>query len=137
MVPLLRLLPAVTLALVAAPPAWSQAGRAPAAASGTAATVSLDQLSIAIAGESDETVLKQKVAMFRDAMRMIRSCADVPGVAKDLGAEVTTNRSVPVSALPPKLSELLATMPIGTATPLFGEAGKYVRSVVLCGRGPS
>ena len=119
--------------MLATSPGFSQTS-GPAVAT---ATVSLDQVNLPIADLTDPTELKQKVESFRNAMQMIKSCDDVPGVAKDVGAEITLNRSVPLTALPSKLRDMVASMPIGTATPLFGEPGKYVRSIVLCGRGPT
>ncbi|MEG3176125.1 hypothetical protein U1872_07785 [Sphingomonas sp. RB3P16] len=96
--------------------------------------LALAQLSESVDDVTDPAALAKRLEAFRDATQKIRSCSEVPAVAKALNAELTTNRQVPLSALPSALRTTVATMPIGTATPIFGEPGKYIRTVVLCGR---
>lgn len=96
--------------------------------------LALAQLTGSIEGITDPAALRLKAEAFRDATQSIKSCTQVPAVAKALGATIETSRDVPLTALPPALRDMVAKMPVGTATPVFGEEGKYVRTLVLCGR---
>ncbi len=75
-----------------------------------------------------------KASAFADAIRGLRGCGDVDGVATRLGAKVVTNDQNRIRDLPPQLQEILLQMQVGQATPPFGSPEVGVRALVLCGR---
>lgn len=99
-----------------------------------AARLSLKQITLPLAAIADPAEQVRRVAEFQAAAKAITTCDDVEGVAKDLGAEVVVNRDLALSQVPPALKSELATIPLGTATRMFGQRDREVRVLVLCGR---
>ena len=71
---------------------------------------------------------------FKAKTAALRSCDEAMDLAKTLNAEVTRNRFTRASQLPQKLQTILAELPAGQATPVFGSEGEPVRVLVLCNR---
>ncbi len=51
-----------------------------------------------------------------------------------MDAEVIDNDQVTAADLPPQITDMLLSMEIGHATPVFGSLSDGVRVLVLCGR---
>ncbi len=71
---------------------------------------------------------------FATAIKGLRGCGDVQGVADKIGAKIVTNDQNRVRDLPPQLQEILLKMQVGESTPPFGSPETGVRALVLCGR---
>lgn len=129
---------AVAATLVGLPPAAAAQTIAPLPGTPAAAEVhlALKQLTLPIAKFQDADERARHVAEFQAAAKAMTSCDDADGVARDLGVEVATNSDLPLSAVPVELRSELATMPIGTATRMFGQRDSEVRVLLLCGRSP-
>ncbi|WP_404367428.1 hypothetical protein AB5I39_12785 [Sphingomonas sp. MMS24-J45] len=97
--------------------------------------VTVKQMTVAVDPAGDEKANADKIAAFQQAALGIFSCADVAGVAKNVGAEVADAAAVPITALPPALRDTVRTMKLGTATQMFGDRSEgKVRVLVLCAR---
>lgn len=110
----------------------AQTVAAPATAPGP--HLSLKQLTLPLAAITEPAEQGRRVAEFQAAARAITACEQVEGVAKDLGAVVVVNRDLPLSQVPAALKGELTTMPLGTATRMFGQRDREVRVLVLCER---
>jgi hypothetical protein len=120
---------AIAQPTLAAPPT----PEGPAVPGGT--MLSLKQLTVTIDPDGDAKANGEKVAAFQSATLGIFSCADAEGAAQATGATVQSVDALPLTALPPALRDVVATMKIGTATQVFGDRAKgQVKVLVLCGR---
>lgn len=97
-------------------------------------SLSVKQITLPLDPIADPAERARRVAEFQAAAKAIVACDDVEGVAKDLGAQVVVNRDLPLAQVPPALRPELATMPLGTATRMFGQRDREVRVLVVCGR---
>ena len=64
----------------------------------------------------------------------IRTCEQARELGRMLTAEIVENRSVPLAILPQEVRVLLRDLPTGRATPVFGQAGKTMKVLVICSR---
>jgi peptidyl-prolyl cis-trans isomerase SurA len=98
------------------------------------ARLDLRQITVDFAPGTSREQATQKASAFAEAIRGLRGCGDVDGVASKLGAKVVTNDQNRVRDLPPQLQEILIQMQVGQSTPPFGSPETGVRALVLCGR---
>lgn len=98
------------------------------------ARLALKQVSIAFPPGATEATAKPTVERFREDLANLRSCDAVEGLAQRSGAEIVDNDQVTAGDLPPQISDILLSMPVGQATPPFGSLEEGVRALVLCGR---
>lgn len=98
------------------------------------ARLDLRQITIDFAPGTTQAQATARAAEFTDAIKQIRGCGDVAGIAEKLGAKVVTNDQNRVRDLPPQLQEIILRMQVGEATPAFGSPDTGVRSLILCGR---
>lgn len=96
--------------------------------------LSLRQITVTLSHADDAAATEAKVRALKDAAAEITSCAQVAVTAARIGGSVIANDGVRLSTLPEPLRKIVAAQPVGTATPMFGEAGQYVRVLVLCER---
>ena len=101
------------------------------------AVLSLKQLGITIPPGQPEAETQKLLASFQEKTQAMGGCARADAVAKDLGAEVASNESMKLKALPPALQTIMNQLKIGQATPPFGSAKDGVRVLVLCDRDDS
>lgn len=103
---------------------------APPAVSDTT-TLALAQIGLDLTGkpaaEADKTL-----ADFSEKLKANRRCTDAEAIAKAVGGRFVARDAVKVSDLPEPL-RALATMKIGSASPIFGVEPK-VSALILCGR---
>ncbi|MEL6238349.1 MAG: hypothetical protein AAFQ90_07115 [Pseudomonadota bacterium] len=85
-------------------------------------------IQIALEGRPD---LTEKFQTFTAA---IRDCDDARTMKARLPVRVSENPSVQADRLPQIMREVVRNMPIGRATPVFGEPGSEIRVLVLCDR---
>lgn len=71
---------------------------------------------------------------FGTATSAIRTCEQARDLGRMLTAEIVENRSVSLSVLPQEIRLLLRDLPTGRATPVFGQAGKTMKVLVICAR---
>lgn len=124
----------VGLPLAALPAAAQTIAPLPGTPAAAETHVSLKQLTLPLAAIHDTPDRGRRVAEFQAAAKAMTSCDDAEGVAKELGVDVVVNHDLPLSAVPAALRQELATIPIGTATRMFGQRDQEVRVLLLCGR---
>ena len=98
------------------------------------ARLDLRQITVDFAPGTTREQATTRATAFADAIKGLRGCGDVDGVATRLGAKVVTNDQNRLRDLPPQLQEILVQMQVGQATPPFGSPETGVRALVLCGR---
>jgi hypothetical protein len=80
---------------------------------------------------------EETVGAFTTVTRAIRSCENAREIGRMLSAEIVENRSVPLSILPEPVRVLLRDLPIGQATPVFGNETTTMKVLVICARQPA
>ena len=95
--------------------------------------LTLSQISVTLTGEDDNTQASE-VARLKTASAGITTCDQIASIATGIGATVTTRDGVALSALPPQVQKLLADLPVGTPSPIFGKPHEYARVLVVCAR---
>ena len=98
------------------------------------AKLDLRQITVDFAPGTTPAQSTALAAKFATAIKDIRGCGDVAGVATALNAKVVTSDTNRVRDLPPQLQEILIRMQVGESTPPFGSPDTGVRALVLCGR---
>ncbi len=99
------------------------------------ATLNLKQLSIEFkGGTADEAQGRAAVAKLAAATKSLGGCGRVETVAKEIGAEASSNDALRLKDMPEQLRAIVGKMRIGEATPPFGSLGEGIRVLVLCGR---
>jgi peptidyl-prolyl cis-trans isomerase SurA len=98
------------------------------------ALLSLKQLTIALPADISEANARKIAASVQERTRNMGGCGKAEAVAKELGAEIVSNDQLRMGDLPAPLQQVLASMPVGAATPPFGSAADGLRVLVLCGR---
>jgi peptidyl-prolyl cis-trans isomerase SurA len=98
------------------------------------AKLDLRQITVDFAPGTTKAQATAKAAEFAEAIKGIRGCGDVAGIAERIGAKVVTNDQNRVRDLPPQLQEIILRMQVGESTPAFGSPETGVRSLILCGR---
>ncbi len=101
------------------------------------AVLSLKQLGIAFPENMSDTDAQKLVKSFQEKTQAMGGCARAEQVAKELGADIASNESMKLKALPPALQTIMGQLKIGQATPPFGSAKDGVRVLVLCDRDDS
>ena len=115
----------VTIAAAFAP--FTASGQSsPEARSSTNPSYHLKQLSVATA----EIPLEE----FKAKTEAIRSCLDANKLAKELDADVKTDRFVPSWDLSDDLRDALRDVPTGHATEVFSNDPSVMRVLVICHR---
>lgn len=71
---------------------------------------------------------------FIERSKSIRSCSQAVELGEEIGARVTRDRFVRAGQLPPYIRDLLAELPVGHATEVYGIDGEPMRVLVLCAR---
>ena len=95
--------------------------------------LALSQISMTLTGEDDATQASE-VSRLKTASAAIKTCDQIAAAAASIGATVTTRDGVSLSALPAQVQKLLADLPVGTASPIFGKPHEYARVLVVCAR---
>ena len=98
------------------------------------ALLSLKQLTIPLKQDISEAEARKLAANVQERTRNMGGCGKADDVAREIGAEVVSNDQLRLGDLPAQLQQVLAQMPVGTATPPFGSAQDGLRVLVLCGR---
>jgi peptidyl-prolyl cis-trans isomerase SurA len=98
------------------------------------ALLSLKQLTIPLKPDISEADARKIAASVQERTRNMGGCGRAEDVAREIGAEIVSNDQLRLGDLPAQLQQVLAQMPIGTATPPFGSARDGLRVLVLCGR---
>lgn len=98
------------------------------------AMLSLKQLTIPLKADISEADARKMAANIQERTRNMGGCGKAEEVAREIGAEIVSNDQLRLGDLPAQLQQVLAQMPVGTATPPFGSARDGLRVLVLCGR---
>ena len=98
------------------------------------ATLSLKQLSIEFKGNVTKADGDAAVARLTAATKNLGGCGRVEAVAKQIGAEASSNDALRLKDMPQALRDIVGKMRVGEATPPFGSGSEGVRVLVLCGR---
>lgn len=121
-----KILTAAGLALVTAPPAWSNSDGAKA--------VSLKQIKITFPAGTTAKEAAPAISRFAEMARSVERCEAAEEVASKLNGVVSRNDGVKLDQLPPPLQAAISSMRIGQATPPFGSVSDGMHVLILCGR---
>ena len=98
------------------------------------AILSLKQLTLPLPENITEAAARKLADDIKGQTEAMGGCGKADDVAKRLGAQVVANDQMRLGDLPAPLQQIMATMPVGGATPPFGSARDGLRVLVLCGR---
>lgn len=98
------------------------------------AALSLMQITIPLKPGITEAEARALVPSIQARTASMGGCGRAEAVAKDLGGSVAANDQLRIRDLPPALQPIMQQLPIGGATPPFGNQQEGLRVLVLCGR---
>lgn len=98
------------------------------------AILSLKQLTLPLPENITEAAARKLADDIKGQTEGMGGCGKADEVARRLGAQVVANDQMRLGDLPAPLQQIMATMPVGGATPPFGSARDGLRVLVLCGR---
>lgn len=98
------------------------------------AVLSLKQVSITFPAGTTKEQAEPVVAKFAAAAQNVGGCGGAEKIAGEFNGEVVQSDNTKLRDLPGALQQIMASMQVGQATPLFGNVRDGIRTLVLCGR---